>query len=190
MANYYDQSTLNKSKKDKFSLIINLPEPLKKINKQLSRNNENIDLNTLQFSIYGTVVPKNIIPAEDARYAGGNVYVSSHNKPSYDPITINFTIDNQFNNYWVIHKWLDLLRTQKNGYYENLEEAKNIGLEQYSSNFTVIGRNEFNDEVIKWIYKSAFPIGLGEISYSHRDSDEIESSLEFVFREIETILLV
>jgi hypothetical protein len=188
--NYYDQSTLNKSKKDKFSLILELPPALKKINRKKTRENSSVDLDTLQFSIYGTVVPKNQIPAEDVRYASGNIYVSSHTKPSYESLEVNFTIDNEFNNYWVIHKWLDLLRSEKSGYYEYPEEFKNVGLGQYSTNFTVIGRDEFNKEIIKWIYKSAFPIGLGEIAYSHRDSDDIETSFEFVFREIETILLV
>lgn len=189
MSNYYTQATLNKTRKDKFSLLLTLPEALRNSNKQYNRNNANINLNTLEFSIYGVVVPKNIIPAEDVRYAAGNIYVSSHNKPSYDPVSVNFTIDNEFNNYWVIHKWLDLLRTEANGYYEYPEQPNNIGLGQYSTDFTVIARDEFNKEIIKWIYKSAFPIGLGEINYSHRDSDEIETSFEFVFREIQTILL-
>ena len=189
MANYYTQATLNKTRKDKFSLLLTLPEALRNSNKQYNRNNTNLNLNTLEFSIYGVVVPKNTIPAEDVRYAAGNIYVSSHNKPSYDPVSVNFTIDNEFNNYWVIHKWLDLLRTEANGYYEYPEQPNNIGLGQYSTDFTVIARDEFNKEIIKWIYKSAFPIGLGEINYSHRDSDEIETTFEFVFREIQTILL-
>jgi hypothetical protein len=189
MPNYFDQSGLNKSRKDKFSLIIPIPQVLRDLDKRLQKGNNVVDMNTLELSIYGTIVPKNVIPAEDVRYAGGNVYVSSHNKPSYDPITVNFTIDNQFQNYWVIHKWLNQLRSEKNGYYEYPEQAKNIGIGQYSSDFIIIARDEFNKEVIKWIYKSAFPISLGEITYNHRDAEEIETSFEFVFRGMETILL-
>jgi hypothetical protein len=118
MSNHYDQSFLNKSRKDKFTLTLTLPDALKPFNKKFQRTNSNIDLNTLQFSVYGTVVPKNAIPAEEVRYSGSTVYVSSHNKPTYEPLSINFTIDNQFNNYWVIHKWLDLMRNEKSGIYE------------------------------------------------------------------------
>ena len=189
MSNYYDQSSLNKSRKDKFTLVMSLPEALIPFNKKFQRNNADVDLNTIQFSIYGTVVPKNSIPAEDVRYAGGNIFVSSHSKPSYDPVSVNFTIDNEFKNYWVIHKWLDLMRNEKSGIYEHPETINDKGLGQYSTDFYIIGRDEFNKEVIQWVYKSAFPISLGQIDYNYRESEEIETNFEFVFRRMETILL-
>jgi hypothetical protein len=188
--NHYDQSILNKSRKDKFSLTIVLPKELIPHNKRLDRSNSNLSLDTLQFSIYGVVVPKNNIPQEDVRYSGGNIYVSSHSKPSYEPVSINFTIDNEFNNYWVIHKWLDLLRNEKTGIYDgSLVYDKNMGLANYTSDFIITAKDEFHNDIIKWTYKSAFPVGLGDISYSYRDSGEIETTLEFVFRRIETNLL-
>ncbi len=189
MANHFDQSLLNKSRKDKFTLTVVLPKALLPYNRKQNRVNSNVDLDTLQFSIYGTVVPKNIIPSEEIRYAGSTVYVSSHNKPSYDPVSINFTIDNLFNNYWVIHKWLDLMRNEKSGIYEEELTEKDHGLGQYSTDFIITGRDEYHNDVIQWIYKSAFPTTLGEINYNHRDAGEIESSFEFVFRRIETKLL-
>ena len=189
MGNHYDQTLLNKSRKDKFSLTVFLPEELRKINRKLQRANAHVDIDTLQFSVYGTIVPKNIIPAEEARYAGSTVYVSSHNKPTYEPVSVNFTIDNEFKNYWVIHKWLDLLRNEKSGIYEAELSDKDKGLGKYSTDFILTARDEFHNEVIQWIYKSAFPVSLGEISYSHRDSGEIETTFEFAFRRIETNLL-
>lgn len=189
MGNHYDQTLLNKSRKDKFSLTVFLPEELRKINRKLQRANAHVDIDTLQFSVYGTVVPKNIIPAEEARYAGSTVYVSSHNKPTYEPVSVNFTIDNEFKNYWVIHKWLDLLRNEKSGIYEAELTPKDKGLGKYSTDFVLTARDEFHNEVIQWIYKSAFPVSLGEISYSHRDGAEIETTFEFAFRRIETNLL-
>ena len=189
MGNHYDQSFLNKSRKDKFTLTLTLPEALRPLNKKFQRNNTNLDLNTLQFSIYGIVVPKNNIPSEEVRYSGSTVYVSSHNKPSYEPLSVNFTIDNQFSNYWVIHKWLDLLRNEKSGIYEGELTEKDKGLGQYTTDFTITAKDEFHNDVIQWKYKSAFPISLGEINYNYRDASEIETTFEFVFRRIETILL-
>ena len=189
MGNHYDQTLLNKSRKDKFSLTVFLPEELRKINRKLQRANAHVDIDTLQFSVYGTVVPKNNIPAEEARYAGSTVYVSSHNKPTYEPVSVNFTIDNEFKNYWVIHKWLDILRNEKSGIYEAELTEKDKGLGKYSTDFILTARDEFHNEVIQWIYKSAFPVSLGEISYSHRDAGEIETTFEFAFRRIETNLL-
>lgn len=184
-----DQSILNKSRKDKFLLTVTLPVPLLEINKRDTRTNSNIQLDTLQFSVYGTVVPQNTIPQEDVRYAGGNIFVSSHSRPSYDPVTVNFTIDNRFNNYWVINKWINLMRDEVTGIFSPELEQNNVGVGLYSSDFIITARDEFNSDVIKWIYKSAFPISLGDISFSDRESGEIETTFQFVFRKIETILM-
>lgn len=189
MNNFYDQAILNKSRKDKFTLSLFLPEALRHLNHKNERSNNNVDIDKLQFSIYGAVVPKNSIPAEDVRYSGGSIFVSSHSKPTYDPVTVNFTIDNGFNNYWVIHKWLDLLRNERSGYFEFPEEEKDRGLGKYSTDFVITAKDEFHNEVIEWIYKSAFPTSLGEINYNYRDGGEIETSFEFVFRRVETNFL-
>jgi hypothetical protein len=189
MGNHFDQSLLNKQRKDKFVLTIDLPPALKSINSSQVRKNSNVNLDTLQMSIYGTIVPKNNIPQEEVRYAGSTVYVSSHNKPSYDPVSVNFTVDNEFKNYWVIHKWMELLRTERGGYYEYPEDVNNAGLGQYSSDFMVTAKDEYHNDVIQWVYKSAFPVGLGEINWNYRDGGELETTFEFAFRRIETILL-
>lgn len=189
MGNHFDQSLLNKQRKDKFILTIDLPPALKAINSSQVRKNTNVNLDTLQMSIYGTIVPKNVIPQEEVRYAGSTVYVSSHNKPSYDPVSVNFTVDNEFKNYWVIHKWMELLRTERGGYYEYPEDINDAGLGQYSSDFMITAKDEYHNDVIQWVYKSAFPVGLGEISWNYRDGGELETTFEFAFRRIETILI-
>jgi hypothetical protein len=84
---------------------------------------------------------------------------------------------------------LDLLRNERSGIYEGELTERDHGLGQYSTDFIITGKDEFHNDVIQWIYKSAFPTSLGEISYSNRDAGEIETTFEFVFRRIETILL-
>ena len=190
MSDAYEQSILNKARGNKFLMTIMLPEELKDINKKYQRSANSVDLRTLQFAIYGTIVPEVSIPQEDVRYAGSTVNVSSHNKPTYAPVSINFTIDNKFNNYWVIFKWLNLLRHEVTGIYMGKETDKDKGLGKYSCDFTVTALDEFNQPVIEWTYKNAFPISLGEIRLSNREANEIETTFEFVFRHIETNLLV
>lgn len=189
----YQQSMLNKSRVDKFVLVINLPKPIREINKKGVRNNININLDTLQFSVYGTIVPKIQVPAIEARYMGSSVHLTSFSRPEYAPISINFTIDNYFNNYWVIFSWLNILRDQKEGTLGIVDSKdilnKNFGLDDYSTTFTVYGKDEFNKNVIQWDYTKAFPVSLGEINYNYRNATEIESTFEFAFHEIVTTLL-
>jgi hypothetical protein len=187
--NFYNQSLLNKARSDKFILSFGIPEELKRINTRDDKSGKKIIFDSLQFSIFGSVVPAEVIPQIELRYAGSNVYVSSHNKPSYEPISVNFTIDNEFKNYWVIHKWLQLLRDEKSTIFSGELIPNDVGLGRYSSDFTLTALDEFEQPVIQWIYKNAFPISLGEIKYSYREVKEIETTFQFVFSRIETNLI-
>ena len=190
----YDQALLNKSRLDKFIMVIDLPDLLKPIARKFERNNQSVQLDTLQFAVYGTVVPQIQVPAIPVNYSGSAMHISSQVHPAYPPITVNFTIDNQFNNYWVIYTWLNALRSAADGTYatsiHDLPKASgNMLIKDYATDMTVYGLDEYNNEIVKWTYKRAFPISLGEISFNNRTASEIDTTLQFAFAEIECVLL-
>lgn len=189
MANHLEQSVLNKSRKDKFILTIPLPPALKEFNKKFVRKSAFFDLDSLNLSVYGSIVPDNSIPAKPVNYVGGNVYVSSHSRPDYDPVEVNYTIDNQFNNYWVINSWLNWMRDEKSGIYKGQVVKKDHGLGQYSTDFILTAKDEYHNDTIQWVYKSCFPILQKGIQYNYRDGGEIESSFSFVFKSVESELI-
>jgi hypothetical protein len=190
----YDQAVLNKSRLDKFIMVFDVPKLLKPLERKFERNNASIQLDTLQFSIYGTVVPQIQVPAVPVNYSGGALHVSSQVHPAYPPVTVNFTIDNQFNNYWVIHTWLNALREASTGLYATAaDHGKNFSgymlHKDYATDLTVLGLDEYHNEIVKWVYKHAFPTALGEISFNNRSAQEIETNFQFVFAEVECVLL-
>ncbi len=190
----YDQALLNKSRLDKFIMVIDLPDLLKPIARKFERNNQSVQLDTLQFAIYGTVVPQIQVPAIPVNYSGGAMHISSQVHPAYPPITVNFTVDNQFNNYWVIYTWLNALRSATDGTYatsiHDLPQVRgDMLLKDYATDMSVFGLDEYNNEIVKWTYKRAFPISLGEISFNNRTAGEIDTTLQFAFAEIECVLL-
>ena len=63
------QSVLNKSRTDKFLMILTLPQALRNLNAK-QRNNSKLDFDSLQFTIKGTPVPDVIIPSIGQKYAG------------------------------------------------------------------------------------------------------------------------
>ena len=71
------QTVLNKSSQDKFLLTFSLPNALKRI-QSTTRSNQAVDIDTMQFSIYGTIVPKIEKPAVEIRYSGSTLYNSAH----------------------------------------------------------------------------------------------------------------
>lgn len=183
------QSYLNKQRKDKFILVLTLPEVLKTIKNKVRRSNNTVIPDTMQFSIYGNVVPDISVPEVEVPYGGQVMKVSSMARPSFPKNTVNFTVDNMFNNYWVIYKWLQIFNDERRGGYES-NVPKDTGLlKNYDTNISVYGLDEYNNRVIEFKYYHAFPVNLGGITYSDRDPGELESTFDFTYHQFESILL-
>lgn len=192
MSDTFVQSILNKQRVDKFIMVVNLPPLLKDINKKLTRSNSTIQSDYLQFSIYGVVVPKIEFHHSTLRYSGQSLNVSSLSRVPYNSVTVNFTVDNMFNNYWVIYKWLDFLNNDKIGIYDSEEPdlLKNVPMKlskiqnQYKSTISVFGLDEYNKRVIEFKYTNALPVSLNGINYNYRDPSEMVSGFEFYFDQL------
>ena len=187
--NQNDQSYLNKSRTDKFTLVFSLPPALREINSKTDRQSYNVNEEAFQFSVYGAVVPAINVPALQIPYAGSNLYNSTHAKEPYPPVTVNFTIDNGFNNYWVLYKWLDLMHDEKEGLYDAQKLVTTEEFANYQTDMTLYGLDEFNNKRIAFTYTKAFPTIVGEIDYNYRTADEITSSMTFVYSQIHSELI-
>jgi len=187
------QSVLNRSSKDKFLLILNLPQVLKK----QAITDSSIDIDPLQISVHGTIVPAVAVPSNEVRYAGQSYNVSSYSRPNYPPLTVNFIIDNKFKNYWLLWKWMSVLNSPTGSMYtgtspklETYRDKINSGINtEYQSNFSIFSLNEYNQKSVEFVYHNAFITGLGAINYSYRDEGIIESTAEFQFSQLDIKLL-
>lgn len=201
MVDKVTQSQLNKNRLDKFLLAINLPPVMRNINNQSLRvrSNNTVNENSIQFSVYGSVIPEISVPEVTAGYGGQTYKLSSHSRPPYNNITVNFTIDNRFNNYWVLYKWLDILNNDKESFYNSddpvtppVEYTKlpvKLSPSQYQTDLTIFGKDEFDVNVIKFTYTKAFPVLLNGIDYNYREPGEIETSFSFAFSQFFAELL-
>ena len=187
--NQNDQSFLNKSRTDKFKLVFSLPPALRKIDSKTDRQTYNVNEDAFQFSVYGAVVPELDVPALQIRYGGSNLYNSTHAREPYPPVTVDFTIDNGFNNYWVLYKWLDLMHDEKEGLYDASDLVSDEDFKNYQTDMTLYGLDEFNNERIQFTYTKAFPVTTGSINYNYRTAEEITSSMTFVYSQIHTKLI-
>jgi len=189
--NQNNQSILNKSRLDKFILVFSVPPALREVNvrENSSRNSNNVIEDKLQLSVYGAVVPELTVPSIEIPYAGSNLYQSAHAREPYPPVTVNFTADNEFNNYWVIYKWLNLMHDQKTGVYDETDLDPDNEFNNYQTDMTLYGLDEYENKRIEFTYTKAFPVTLGNLEYNYRTSDEIESSFTFVYSQLHTKLL-
>lgn len=164
------QSQLNKSRLDKFLCVINLPEGLRGINDNSigATDNNKINENSLQFSVYGAVVPDVTVPDVILPYAGQSYKISSNTRPPYANVTVSFTVDSKFRNYWVIYKWLDLLNDDKESVFDAGNVANTVKVspesrvsdtkrnrsstppELYQSLITIYGLDEFDKPMVQF----------------------------------------
>lgn len=198
-----NQSQLNKSRLDKFLMVIGLPDSLRNINTTDlgARGDTKVNENSLQFSVYGAVIPSVTVPEITEQYAGQSIKVSSHRRPAYDNVSVKFTIDNNFNNYWIIYKWLDLLNNDRDSVFDldNISNTrspstrdKNASLtppDLYMTDMVLYAKDEFDKNKVKFTYKNAFPVSLGQIDYNYRTENEIETTFEFAFSQLLVELL-
>jgi hypothetical protein len=193
------QSALNRSRNDKFILILDLPMALK--SKYESILDDNFKADSLQFSIYGSPVPSVVVPAIDVPFGGQVHKTSSMSRPSYDPLSIKFLVDNGYKNYWVIWKWINLFNDAKKSSSDITNTLNPVQssytkdptiinpLSKYVSNFTIYGLDEFNNKIISFSYKNVFPTGLSELNFSNQDPSEINSTVTFVFDQLDVEII-
>lgn len=195
----YAQSPFNKSRKDKFLFVLNLPQCLKDISTKFNRSNETVLPDSLQFSVYGIIVPTIEISPVNVRYGGQTLTSSSYSRDPYETVTVNFTIDNRFNNYWIIYKWLDILNNAKTGVFDgdqlipdSVKEKTNAAAAdyfKYRSNFSIFALDEYDKRTIEFKYINAFPTALGGIDFNNRDAGEIETNFSFSFSQLQVLMV-
>lgn len=186
------QSVLNKVRKDKFTMVFTLPDFLKSSISRETRSNKLVDIDSMQFSLYNCPVPAISVPALDVPYGAQVHHVTSHARPKYNPITINFAVDNEYKNYWVIWKWLQALNDPLDSLYvghkiDSTPDSR--GKYNYVTDFHVYGRDEYNNPKIRFDYYDCFVTGLGEIGFNNRDPEELDCNFQFVFNQFTATLL-
>jgi len=181
MSETIQQSFLNRSRKDKFLLVFDIPPILKNIASKYVRDDEKIIPDTVQFSIWGTVAPGMTIKAVPARFAGDTLYVSSHSKDPYPPVNIKFLVDSGYDNYLTIHQWLNLLQDQKTGVYNQHLPVVDGNFNDYVTDLTLYGLDENNEKVISFKFTKAFPTSLDDLEYTEQATGEMELQCGFTF---------
>jgi hypothetical protein len=179
-------SVLNFSAGDKFIMTLTLPSILNKY----AEVDPRLNIESLQMSIFGTVVPQINVPAVEVRYGGQSTNFSTHSRPNYEPLSISFLIDNQYTNYYVLWRWLDLLNSATQSRYKgshlNARESQIIGnLSEYQTTLNILALDEYNIPVIIFRYTNAFITNLGGLNYSYREGKTIESSAQFAFGQLD-----
>lgn len=191
MSDTIQQSYLNKTRKDKFLLVFDIPPILKTIQRNYTRNDDTVIPDSIQFSVFGTMVPNVTVKGIPVRYVGDTLYISSHSKEPYPPVNVKFIVDSGYNNYWMIYQWLNLLHDQKTGQYNSKGLPNNCSFTDYQTDISLYGLDEYDNKVIEFKYTKCFPTSLDELSFDAKATGdmELESGFTFLFSQMHIKLL-
>lgn len=184
-----NQSPLNTAVNDRFVLSLGLPNGLKQFLKNLSRDKRTFDEQSFQMSIIGGNIPKIVVPAMEIRYSGHDAKVSTHSRNSYDPLTIEFKVDNQFRNYYFIYNWMNFLNHDRKNivdgehYAGDKIDVKRLH-EHYMTDVSINIYDEYGEDILKYTYYMAFPVSLGDIKLNYQNPEEMTCTVEFAFSQI------
>lgn len=187
------QSDLNVARKDKFKLVIDVPQMLKPFLQKENRFCNGGNLDRLQFSIWGWVVPDVGVHVVEVPYSGQTMNFSGLSRPVWPPVDVNFTVDNRYDNYFILWKWIDIQNDEQLSVFDgkNLSPTSKAHLKDYSSIFSVFSLDEFDKPMARWNYFGAFPTKLGGLKYEYRTTDpnELESDFSFVYSKMDMQLI-
>ena len=174
---------------------MDLPIALKRKQDLVMQSNHNAD--QVQFTTFGSPVPS--IKVNEIKVPfGGQVYnASSISRPSYDSLTLKFLIDNGYQNYWILWKWLNLFNNSEDSSTTLTEpvimEIDDMRLtnpmSDFTTTFSLFGLDEFNNKIIEFKYTQAFITSLSPIEYSFQTANEIICTATFVFNQLNISLL-
>lgn len=184
------QSDLNVARSDSFILVIDLPICFKNLEDTDGRSCKYFKKYKLQMNVFGNLVPDIEIGAIPVKGWGQTLKVSSLARDAYKPITVDFTVDSNFENYFVIYKWLDIMNGARDGSFDSKNEIDRNGkMRDYSTTFSLYALDEYRAPVVRWNYTGAFPTALSNINFNKRKPEEIECSFTFEFSFLEMELL-
>lgn len=133
MSDIMSQSILNKVRRDKFVLVLDTPKVLKDYETKDARAASLLNRDKMQFSVIAVNLPAHNIPPVGVAFQGQTPHVTSQTREEYPPAKVKFTIDNNFDNYYFLWKWMFILNNPRESgmdpYFAEFKTLKNMTLD-------------------------------------------------------------
>lgn len=168
------QAPLNKNRADKFILTLNIPLLLRKKLIDLYKDRSIFD--KIQVNLLDAPLPTISVPSQQVPQYGQVYNVSTHCRPKYDDLSINFFIDTQFINYWIFACWLDLL----NGTDTSLGNLTS----DTSTIFVLSCLDEYNSKIVDIEYTDVCIVSLGGLAFDYANPAQLKGNAKFVFNKM------
>jgi hypothetical protein len=121
----------------------------------------------LTLNIFGAVIPGLSLGVQEVAWMGGTTWRTD--KLSFDPWTINFTVDSLFRNWKVLYQWITYINNNKDKFYEFHED--------FTVDATVRFLDNFQSQIFEIFFTDVFISELSEITLSQREDETYIESI-------------
>lgn len=132
----------------------------------------------LILNIYDTVLPgMNFTPSE-MEWQGWN-HKRIEGNLNFNDLTTTMVIDEEFRNWTILYNWLT--------YINNNKSINGLNFKDYSTDASIIIKNNFNKTIFSLDLMYCFPFDLGDINLNYRDGEanlECQVSFSYTYNEI------
>jgi hypothetical protein len=103
--------------------------------------------------------------------------------PTYEPLRVTFILDAEMKSYFELHHWLrGLSFPESYEEYRSLEGVPLITGDGLFSDITVHVLSSTEVPKFIFVFKDAFPVSLGGMKFSSKNSDVTYITIEAIFR--------
>lgn len=161
------QVNFNKSAAANYELIF----PVLPITKEPS------DADILSLNIHGTVVPSISIQTSENNWQG-SMYPSALSELIFEPWYVNFTIDSNWCNWYMLYRWITFI--------DNGEDMYGRSTNQYFVDATLNIYDNSNNRIMSIKIINIYPTALNEVTLSQRDGkSNLDCGVNFNYTRLE-----
>lgn len=131
----------------------------------------------LTLNIHGTIIPGLSLDTIEGSWLSAVIPFDS-GRMTFEPWTVEFTVDSQFLNWKVLYRWLTAINNNKDKHGALPSE--------YAVDATLRVTDNFRNEILRIYFTNVWINMLGEITFSMREGEtNLECTCQFVYDRFE-----
>ena len=128
-------------------------------------------------NIHGTVIPSLNLGTDEMNWQGG-MYPFAIAPITFEPFFVNFAVDSDFCNWFMMYQWIELISNNKDHYDKNRKD--------YWVDATLKFTDNHDNHVMDIEFNNMYPSLLNEVSLSYREGEmNLECGINFNYTRFE-----
>lgn len=117
----------------------------------------------LTLNIFETITPAISLSTNDIRWMGAKVSIQGA-EIDFDDLTIQFVVDNKWDNWFYLYKWITFVNNNKDKFVEDFRN--------YCVDMTMFITDNYGKDILRIDFKSVMVTSLNDTSMSSKDGEE------------------